>query len=102
MMYTISLYERESITSILLSIMIVMAAIHFMFIVMYHIITYVHGGVMQQKMLVLVNKLAKCLNSFYNRQKFEQFKLEDLTHERIPEVTHLYDEFQEPLVGQMY
>ena len=102
MMYTISLYERESITSILLSIMIVMAAIHFMFIVVYHIITYVHGGVMQQKMLVLVNKLVKCLNSFYNRQKFEQFKLEDLTHERIPEVTHLYDEFQEPLVGQMY
>ena len=101
-MYTISLYGRESVTSIILSVMIAVAAVHFMFIVLYHIITYVHGGVIRQKMMLNINKLTRCLNSLSGRQQVQQFELENLTRDRIPEVIHHYDQFQEPLVGQLH
>ena len=101
-MYTISLYGRESVTSIILNLMIAMAAVHFMFIVLYHIITYMHGGVIRQMMMLNINKVTRCLNSLLRTQQVQQFELENLTRDRIPEVTHHYDQFQEPLVGQSY
>ncbi|XP_065903366.1 uncharacterized protein [Dysidea avara] len=101
-MYTISLYGRESVTSIILNLMITMAAVHFMFIVLYHIITYMHGGVIRQMMMLNINKVTRCLNSLLRIQQVQQFELENLTRDRIPEVTHHYDQFQEPLVGQSY
>ena len=102
-MYTISLYGRESVTSIILNLMITMAAVHFMFIVLYHIITYMHGGgVIRQMMILIINKLTRCPNSLSGTQQVQQFELENLTRDRIPEVTHHYDQFQEPLVGQSY
>ena len=91
-MYTISLYGRESVTSIILNLMITMAAVHFMFIVLYHIITYMQGGgVIRQKMILIINKLTRCLNSLSGTQQVQQFELENLTRDRIPEVTHHYD-----------
>ena len=101
-MYTISLYDRESVTSIILNVMVATAAVHFMFIVLYHIITYMHGGVIRQKIILNIKKLTRCLNSLSGTQQVQQFGLENLTRDKIPEITHHYDQFQEPLMGQSY
>ena len=101
-MYTISLYGRESVTSIILNVMITMAAVHFMFIVLYYIITYIHGGIVRKKMEMVIYLLAKQIKSLHNKSQVEQYHLEVTTRNKIPEVAYRYYEYQEPLVGQIY
>ena len=91
-MYTISLYGRESVTCILFNVMITMAAVHFMFIVFYHIITYVHGGVIRNKMEMIIYMLVKQIRSCCNKSQVKQFELLP-TRNKIPEITYRYHEY---------
>ena len=100
--YTISLYGRESVTSIILNVLITIAAAHFVFIVLYHIITYMHGGVIRKKMEMIIYMLVKQIRSLCNKSQVEQYDLEVTARNKIPEVTYHYYEYQEPLVGQSY
>ena len=105
--YTISLYGRESVASILLSAIIAIFAVQLISLISYHIITYINGGIIKNKIMLKVNKLTRHLNNVnYNkltrfleylckRKQVEKFKLD---HE-IPEVTHHYNEYQDPLIG---
>ena len=96
--YTVSLYDNESVTSIIFDTLIAIAAIHFLLIVLYHVITYVHGGVIRKNLILGISRLTTYLNGLYGREQV-QFELDNLTRERIPEVTHYYNEFREPLIG---
>ncbi|XP_065903086.1 uncharacterized protein [Dysidea avara] len=94
-MYTISLYGRESAASILLNVMITMAAAQFVFIVLYHIITYMCGSVNRNKMMLNINKLIRYFNDLYSKGHDQPFELNSTVCNRIPEVTHCYQEFRE-------
>ena len=99
--YTVLLYDNESVNkSIIFDTLIAIAAIHLLLIVLYHVITYVHGGVIRKNLILGISRLTRYLNGLYGREQVQQFEQDNLTRERIPEVTHHYDEFREPLVGQ--
>ena len=55
--YTVSLYGGLVTTRIIVNVMIAMATVHFMFIVLYCIITYMCGGSFRNKMELSTNKL---------------------------------------------
>jgi len=74
---------------------ITMAALHFTLIVVYHIITYMFGGVIRGKIQQGVNIV---MGWFNNRTKTGQrFELAN-----VPGVTFNYREYREPLVAHDY
>jgi len=73
-----------------------MAAAHFNFIILYHVITYMLGGVIR-------NKIQLSLSSFKGwiiRKPVDEFQLQDFTRNNIPEISFNYSEYREPLIGQ--
>ena len=99
-MYAVSLYGRENATNILLNVMIAMAALQFIIIVFYHIITYVNSGVIRKQMVLKINNLSGFFNDLCGTPQVQQLELEPLTNNGICESN--YHEFQEPLVGLNY
>ena len=80
------------------NVMIALAAIQFIFIMIYHVFNYtLSGGLkskIQQYISTLVNRSAR---KFGNNS----FQLHDLSYRnQIPEITYNYSEYQEPLVGE--
>ena len=79
-------YNITAITAV-----IAMAAVHFTLIVVYHIITYMCGGVIRKKIQQGVNTVMGWIN---NRSTVQSFQLAN-----IPEVAFNYREYREPLVA---
>ena len=78
-----------------------MAAVHFIVIIIYHIINYVHNGVIRNKTEVIINVfIVLTTNNIRNKSRHQQFHLKDNIRNNIPEVAYRYDEYREPLVGQ--
>ena len=78
---------------IAINTVIAMVAVHFTLIVVYHIITYMYGGVIRDKIQQGVNTVKGwILTKSPTDQRFELAN--------IPEVTFNYREYQEPLVAQ--
>ena len=78
---------------IAINTVIAMVAVHFTLIVVYHIITYMCGGVIRDKIQQGVNTvMGWILTKSPTDQRFELAN--------IPEVTFNYREYQEPLVAQ--
>ena len=71
---------------------IAMAAVHFTLIVVYHIITYMYGGVIRNKIQQGVNTV---MGRISKRSTVQSFQLNN-----VPEVTYNYREYREPLVAQ--
>jgi len=67
------------------------AVVHFAIIVIYHIITYMCGGVIRYKIQQSLSSIKGCIT---NRSTVQRFELCN-----IPEVAFNYREYQEPLVG---
>ena len=79
--------------------MITLSAVHFTLIIAYHIVTYMHGGVIRNKMcLPIMGTLRKWIAPSTQVQN-QPRELHDLLHSKIPDVTYRYDEYQEPLVA---
>ena len=81
-----------------INIMIALAAVHFIFIVLYHIFNYTLGATFKSKAqlfimfpFMIIKKLSK-KKSPQNR----------LYSSEIPEITNSYSEYQEPLVAEDY
>ena len=89
-------YTGNQVTAV--NIMITMAAFHFSLIIVYHMITYVCGGVIKNKILFSVNTLTKWITRLRSKQP-QQFQLQDNIRDNIPEVAFNYREYREPLVG---
>ena len=92
-------YVKDDNKQTLVNVMITFSAVHFMFIIAYHIVTYVHDGVIRNKMcLPIISTFRKWIASSTHAQN-QPIKLYDLSHCNIPDVTHRYHEYQEPLVA---
>ena len=98
-LYVISLH---SFHATVINTIILMAAVHFIFIIAYHIITYTFNGVIRNKIQLSVNTLSGGITRLCNKLHRKQFQLQDFTRGNIPEVTFNYCEYREPLVGQDY
>ena len=58
------------------------------------------GGVIRDKIQLSVNTLTGWITRSCKISERQQFELQDVLHDKIPEVTYNYCEFREPLVGQ--
>ena len=96
-MFSVSLYNENS--SKFIDVLIAVAAIHFSVIVIYHIITYVYGGVILTTITSYVVRLSKWFSTFVNKQQIQHFELQENVVKNIPEVTFNYREYREPLLG---
>ena len=102
-LYVISLYDEcatnINAVNIIIHTMITMAAVHFIFIITYHIIIYMFGGVIRNKIQLSVNTVIGWITRLRKPQP-QQFQLQDNIRDNIPEVAFNYHEYREPLVGQ--
>ncbi|XP_065891077.1 uncharacterized protein [Dysidea avara] len=71
-LYTFTLSSQGEFNMTAINIMITMAAVHFSLIIVYHIITYVHGGVISEKLLELNVYLTR-----FKRKWQDYHKLQD-------------------------
>ena len=79
-LYTITLYLQYTTTTMAVNVLVGVAALHFSVIIMYHISTYMCGGVIRRKLNHIVVTLIRWIKT-------------------PPEVAFNYCELQEPLVG---
>ena len=102
-LYTFALsFGQNEINKISVDILISLAAVQFTLIVFYHILVYAHGGTIQQTAMSMLHTLYRWMDRFFKKPQEcnQQFELH--LHCDIPEVTHNYNEYQEPLIGQEY
>ena len=98
-LYIMSLYNQSALNMTIINTMITMAAVHFIFIMTYHIITYVHGGVIRNKIQLSVSALTRWITRLHDKSQPQQFQLQDNIRDNIPEVAFNYREYREPLIG---
>ena len=60
------------------------------------------GGVIRDNIQLSVNALTGWITRLRNKSQNQQFELQYVIRNRIPEVTYNYCEFREPLLGQDY
>ena len=79
------------------NVMVTLAAIQFIFIIIYHIITYLYNGVIRIKINYLTNTVTTWISKFNKPSSNVDLQLHTI---EIPEVTYNYREYREPLIGQ--
>ena len=98
LLYTFTLSSQGDVNMIAINIMIAMAVLHFSLIIMYHIITYMCGGVISERLQSGINV---CIRAIKLKQKSETEHFNLLNH-NIPDVTYNYQEYREPVIGSDY
>ena len=102
-LYVVSWYGQGSTSTTAVQTIITMAAIHFIFIITYHMITYVYGGVIRSKIQLGINTFTGRVTRLHKNLQPQRFLLQDNIRDNIyvyiPEVGF---EFREPLLGQDY
>ena len=94
---------QHNYNNTIVNTLIIMAAVHFIVMIVYHIITYVHNGVIRNKTQLISKAFIVWITTTYNKKsQQEQFHLQDSIRHNIPEVTYKYHEYREPLVGLDY
>ena len=101
-LYTCTLsFTQNEINKISVNVLIIVAAVQFALIVLYHIFKYACSEKIKERAISLLHvTIAKRMIRFCKRQAYDQ-QLE-LHQYNIPEVTYNYREYQEPLIGQEY
>ena len=84
-LYTILLYTKDNNLTVV-NVMITMVAIQFIYIITYHIITYMCSGVIRNKIQLTVNTLTGWINRLHNKFQHKQFiNLQDnILHNDVP------------------
>ena len=98
-LYVITLHSDNSTV---VNTLITLSIVHFIFIITYHIITYMFGGVIRNKIKLIASTLTGWINRSYKKTQHQHLELQNILHDKIPEVTYNYYEFREPLVAQEY
>ena len=98
-LYVSLLYSQGIANSTAVNVAITVSAVHFSFIIVYHMITYMCGGVIRNKIQLSVNTLTGWIIRLNNKTHTQHFQLQDNIRDNIPEVTFNYREYREPLVG---
>ena len=96
-LYAISQYSQNTNMTIV-NVMIAIAAVHFTLIIIYHIITYMHGGVIKHKLQSSIKIFKRWLTRLHTKSQHQQFHLQDNVRDNIPEVAFNYHEYCEPLI----
>ena len=99
-LYAISLYHQDGNSLTLVIIMISMAVIQFTFIIIYHMITYVCGGVIRNKIQLSIDTFTRWITRLHKKSSPQRFQLENNIRDNIPEVAFKYHKFREPLLDQ--
>ena len=94
-LYNLTLSEYQGLA--IINVMITLAGIQFIFIIIYHIITYPYSGVIRVKINHFINKVTAWISKFNKPSSNDDLQLHTID---IPEVTYNYSEFREPLIGQ--
>ena len=97
--YVTLLYSQDNANLTTIDVAITLAAVQFSFITVYHIITYVYGGVIRNRIELSINTLTGWITISKNKAQTQQFQLQDSIRDNIPEVAFNYREYREPLVG---
>ena len=102
-LYVVSLHGQGYTSTTAVQVIITIAAVHFIFIITYHMITYVYGGVIRSKIQLGVNTFTGRVTRLHKKLQPQRFLLQDNIRDNmyvyIPEVGF---EFREPLLGQDY
>jgi len=77
-LYTFTLSSQGNVNMTGVNIMITMAAVHFSLIIMYHVVTYIHEGVINARLLELNMYLTR-----YKRRLQDYRKLQDHAHSHV-------------------
>ena len=102
-LYTFALlFGQNEINKTSVDILISLAAVQFILIVFYHVFIYACGGNIQKTTMSMLHTLYGWMDRFYKKPQAcdQRFRLHP--HCDIPEATHNYHEYQEPLIGQEY
>ena len=99
-LYVISLHSHNLMV---INTIIIVVAVHFIFIITYHITTYMFGGVIRNKVQSSVTTFIGWITRLCNNSQHKEYQLLHFTRENIPEfILNAYHEYREPLVGQDY
>ena len=90
-------YGKDDVSITVVNVMITVAAIQFMFIVTYHIITYVCDGVIRNKIQLIISALRKVITPLIKARP-PLIELQRFPYANIPDAIK-YDEYQEPLLA---
>ena len=85
--------------TIIVNAALIITAIHFCFIITYHIISYVCSGMIRNKILLSVKTFTRWTTRLHRSPQHQQFQLDRAVRENIPEVAFNYHEYHEPLVA---
>ena len=81
------------------------AAVQFVSIVVYHMFTYASNGAIKKSVVLVIYRvkgtLYRWIARFHNKPQIHDQQFE-LHHCDIPDVTHNYQEYREPLISQKY
>lgn len=103
-LHTVFVLVLSGQNAIAINVMIALAAIHFIFIVIYHIINYTLGVAFKTRMelhiIFLFKKLTK--NKLCRIKSSKDSVIITPYSSEIPEITYNYSKYQEPLVGDDY
>ena len=101
-LYVILSYSQGISNTTAITVMIAIAVAHFSFIIVYHVITYVHCGVIKNKIQLSIKTFTGWITRLHKIDKKSQpqrFQLQDNIRDNFPEVAYNYSEYREPLVG---
>ena len=102
---TLSFAQDDNVKRISVNVLIMMAAVQFVLIVAYHMFAYASNGAIKKSVMLGICRvkgaLAHWIARFYNKPQIHDQQFE-LHHCDIPEVTHNYQEYREPLISQKY
>ena len=99
-LYAILSSYQDSNNLTMVTIMISMAVIQFTFIITYHMITYVCGGVIRNKIQSSIDTFTGWITRLHKKSQPQRFQLQNNIRDNIPEVAFKYHEFREPLLDQ--
>jgi len=94
-LFVLSLYAHNMTT---INIMVIMAAIHFSFIIIYQIITCLCSNSTKRKMWMSVSRLTRWITTLHNKSQMQLFELQDNMRNKIPDVTFNYSKYRETLL----
>ena len=95
-LFVISLYDQSDTSITIINAVIMVGVFHFSFIIIDHMITYMCGGVIVQKIQAGIRWITRLCD----KSQPQQFQLQDNIRDNIPEVTFDYSKLREPLVGE--
>ena len=94
-LYILKLSRHQETTAV--NIMVTLSVIHFIFIIICHIMTYSYSGMIWIKINNFTNNVTTWISKVNKPSSNVNFQSHNI---EIPEVTYNYREYREPLIGQ--